>query len=83
MSYSRHNPYLGNPPLGEDQGDVGMIAPVILLLGLVAIGGALVFFKNKGNDDYYYDDDEPAVERVRNVIDDIEDDEEDHEEDEE
>jgi len=74
MQQYGYNPYLGD--LAQDDGDVSLIGPVILLLGLVGIGGALLYFKNR--DKNYYDDyEEPAVTRLRNVIEDIEADNED------
>jgi hypothetical protein len=71
--YNGYNPYLAGPPhLGQDEGDVSLAGPVILLLGLVGIAAAIVIMKNRGGDDYYDDYEEPAVTRLRNVIDDIE-----------
>jgi hypothetical protein len=71
--YNGYNPYLAGPPnLGQDEGDVSLIGPVILLLGLVGIGAAIIIMKDRGRNDYYDDYEEPAVARLRNVIDDIE-----------
>ena len=73
-----YNPYYHG--LGDD-GDVSLVGPVILLLGLLGIGAALLFFKEKNRGDYY-DDEEPAVERVKNVIEEIENEFEEEEEEE-
>ena len=79
-----YNPYLGAlPPQLGDEGDVSLIGPVILLLGLVGIGAAIIIMKDRGGGDYYDDYEEPAITRLKNVIDDIEsDDEEEADEDE-
>ena len=62
--------------LGADEGDVSLAGPVLLMLGVLGIGGLLLWLTKKGGggyDDYYEESD--AVDRVRNVINSIEDDE--------
>ncbi len=73
QNFGYHNPYLG--AIGQDEGDVSLAGPVILLLGLIGIGAALLFFKEHKKSEYYDDYEDASVKRVRNVIADIEDDE--------
>lgn len=58
--------------LGQDDiGDVSLAGPIILLVGLLGIGGLLFYLAKKG-DDRYDESNNDAVNRVRNVIADIE-----------
>lgn len=58
--------------LGQDDlGDVSILGPVILLLGILGIGGVL-FYLSKQGDDRYDESNNDAVNRVKNVIEDIE-----------
>jgi hypothetical protein len=62
--------------LSADEGDVSLAGPVLLLLGVLGIGGLLLWLTKKGGGDYYDDyEGSDAVDRVRNVISDIENDE--------
>ena len=82
MQHLGQNPYLAAVPRLGDEGDVSLIGPVILLLGLVGIGAAIIIMKDRGRNDRYDDYEEPAVTRIRNVIADIEsDDDEDDDDD--
>lgn len=63
--------------VSDDSGDVSLAGPVFLMLGVLGIGGLLLWLTKKGSgyDDYYEESD--AVDRVRNVIDNIENDDDD------
>jgi hypothetical protein len=60
--------------LNADEGDVSLAGPVLLMLGVLGIGGILLWLTKKGGRDDYYEESD-AVNRVKTVISDIEDDE--------
>lgn len=49
---------------------ISLAGPVFLMLGVLGTGGLLYWLTKKDKDDYYEDSD--AVERVKDVINDIE-----------
>lgn len=59
--------------LSADEGDVSLAGPILLMLGVLGIGGLLLWLTKKGGDDYYEESD--AVDRIKNVIEDFESDE--------